>query len=37
MKKTLLTAFVLTAYASYALACTNFIVGKNASTEGSDL
>ncbi|MCD8296641.1 MAG: C69 family dipeptidase, partial [Prevotella sp.] len=35
MRKILLTVIALMGYASYALACTNFIVGKNASVDGS--
>ncbi len=35
MKKSLLIVIALTAYVTYALACTNFIVGKNASVDGS--
>ncbi len=35
MRKSMLTVIALMGYASYALACTNFIVGKNASVDGS--
>ena len=36
-KKLALCAFLLTAFVAKGLACTNLIVGKNASTDGSTI